>query len=277
MPMPKPTNTLRGLLALPLLTATVVCAGPFILAGTDADEHGSVAGGVNKDGWFFMQRALENLGAEVTNGNKTVAFLGTAFPASDAAQSAFDLSSLATSSGWTSAAIDVSGFADFFGGMGAVNITNVGILMMDSGSNVNGGVSGSAFVPYATIINDFVGDGGGLFSQANGYEWLKTLLPATSITIDQADGLALTPAGKAIFPGLTDADLSAGPHHSWFNSFSPISVLATRAGTNLAVVIGGKSGSITDPGTPVVSLPGSAALLGAGVLVLAARRKLTSR
>lgn len=271
--MSNPSSTLRGLVAISLLTATTAAAGPFILAGTDADEHGSVSGGVNQDGWFFMQRALENLGSEVTNGNKTVAFLGTAFPASDAASSAFNLSSLATSSGWTSASIDVSGFADFFSGAGAVNITNVGILMMDSGSNVNGGVSGSAFVPYATIINDFVGDGGGLFSQANGYEWLTALLPAVSITIDQDEGLTLTPAGKSIFPGLKDADLSAGPHHNWFNSFAPIPVLATREGTNLAVVIGGTGGSITEPGNPAVSLPGSAALLGAGLLALCTWRR----
>ena len=48
------------------ITVTAVClasssafAGPFILAGTDADDHGFVAAGANQDGWLFMQRALE--------------------------------------------------------------------------------------------------------------------------------------------------------------------------------------------------------------------------
>jgi len=36
-------------------------AGPFILAGTDADDHGSATASANVDGWLFMQKVLENL------------------------------------------------------------------------------------------------------------------------------------------------------------------------------------------------------------------------
>ena len=75
-----------------------------------------------------------------------------------------------------------------------------------------------------------------------------------------------------IFPGLTDADLSAGPHHNYFNNFSPIPVLATRTNTSLAVIIGGTGGSITNPGGPSVPVPGSVALLGAGLVLLGALR-----
>lgn len=268
-------KTLQALAAASLLSAGAAYAGPFILAGTDADDHGFVSSGVNQDGWFFMQRALENIGAGVTNGNTTVAFLGSTSTALTAANSAFNLSSLAGVGGWTSAAISSSDFADFFNGVGSVNINNVGILMMDSNGNVGGGVAGSAFVPYASIINNFVGAGGGLFSQANGYAWLTALLPAVTVTVQQADGLALTAAGNALFPGLTDADLSAGPHHNFFNNFSPIPVLATRTGTpnqGVAVIIGGTGGSITNPGGSV-PVPGSVALLGAGLVALGALRR----
>lgn len=78
------------------LASSTAFAGPFILAGTDADDHGSVSAGVNQDGWFFMQRSLENIGAGVTNSNKTVTILGSTGSAATAANSAFNLSSLAS-------------------------------------------------------------------------------------------------------------------------------------------------------------------------------------
>ena len=65
-----------------------------VLAGTDADDHGGVSGGVNQDGWFFMQRALENLAPGVTNGNKVVTILGSTSTAASAITSAFNLSNL---------------------------------------------------------------------------------------------------------------------------------------------------------------------------------------
>src|SRR5690606_19362011 len=75
-------------------------AGPFILDGTDADDHGYVSAGVNQDGWFYMQRAIENLAPGVTNGNTIVASLGASSTALTAANSAFSLSTLA-GNGWT--------------------------------------------------------------------------------------------------------------------------------------------------------------------------------
>jgi len=240
---------IAAVVAASSLFAGAAYAGPYILAGTDADDHGFANGSGNQDGWFFMQRALENLAGSVTNGNKVVTILGSTLAAATAANSAFNLSSLAGAGGWTVNTVTTADFATFFGGGGT--LANRGILMMDSGGNIGGGVSGANFVPFASAINNFVGGGGGLFSQANGYQWLSALLPELTVTSASATGLTLTPAGQSAFPGLNNGDLSAGPWHSYFNNVGAIPVLATglTANTPRAVIIGSSTGSITNPGT----------------------------
>ena len=244
--------------AAALLVGSAAYAGPFILAGTDADDHGFASGG-NQQGWLFMQKALENLGAGVTNGNKAVTILGSTSTASTAANSAFNLSSL-VGAGWTVNTVLVSNFGTFFTGAG---LAASGILMMDSGGNVGGGVDGSSYTAYATNINNFVGAGGGLFSQANGYQWLSTLVPTLTVVNESGTGLGLTAAGNTAFPALTNADLSSGPWHSSFSTTGAIPVLAVSdngSTLNHAVIIGGATGSITNPGGTVPE-PGSLALL----------------
>src|SRR5574338_97793 len=139
------------------LAAGSALAGPFILAGTDADDHGSATATGNLDGWLFMQKVLENLAPGVTNGNKTVAILGSTSTAATAANSAFNFSSL-MGAGWSVVTITAANFANFFGNVGAgTTLDDAGILMMDSDGNVGGGINGSVFTPYASLINSFVG------------------------------------------------------------------------------------------------------------------------
>ena len=218
--MKKTISLLAGITTLALLgTVSTSYAGPFILAGTDADDHGSVTGtvasGVNQDGWFFMQRSLENLAPGVTNGSKVVAVLGSnpGTQAHNAALSAFNNSAL-PAAGWTLTTYNDAALTTFLSG----GLAGAGIVMMDSAGNVSGGATGAeltAFTNNATNINTFLGNGGGLFSQSNGYGWVSALVPGLADVSASNTGLALTPAGNAAFPGLTNADLSAGPWHNY--------------------------------------------------------------
>lgn len=266
-----------------MVAAGAAQAGPFILAGTDADDHGFVSSGVNQDGWFFMQRALETIAPGVTNGNKTVVVLGSsAGDATNAATSAFNLSSL-VGAGWSLSFVDgLSAITSFFG-TPATGLNTAGIVMMDSGGNVGGGITAAELALVTTnanALNSFVGGGGGLFSQANGYAWLQPLVPGIVVNSAQASGLALTAAGSAAFPGLVNQDLSSGPHHQNFDNFGSLPVLATGIGAQagLEVILGAGSGSITDP-TPAIPEPSTYALMlgGLAAVAMAARRRRMQR
>lgn len=239
-----------SLLLLMGLTSTA-SAGSYILAGTDADDHGFVDAGGNQDGWLFMQRALENIAPGVTNSNKTVVVLGSSSTALSAATSAFNLSSL-PAAGWSISVVDgTANLTNFFTGSG---INSAGILLMDSSeNNVSGGATAAevgVFTANATKIDTFLGGGGGLFSQANGYGWVSALLPGLSVIGNSDQGLALTAAGTAAFPGLNNADLSSGPWHNSFANTGSIPILATSTNpslNNAPVVIGAFGGSVTVP------------------------------
>lgn len=257
----------RFLLAVAVATSALfsgaASAGPFIFSGTDADDHGFASGGANQDGWFFMQRSLESLAAGVTTGNKKVTILGSTSSSLTAASSAFNLSSL-VGAGWTLETVSTANFGTFFAAGGNLG---TGILMMDSGGNVTGGVSGTAFTPHAAAIDSFLTAGGSLFSQANGYQWLSGLIAGLLSVSEFETGLSLTAAGSAAFPGLNNGDLSAGPYHNSFQNIGALSVFATGTRTGNNVIIGSAGGSITNP-NPGVPEPASLLLVGLALTAL---------
>lgn len=301
-------KTVKSLFAK-FLSVSLLCfsasalAGPIIIAGTDADDHGFLNGSQNMTGWAFMQKAFENIGGAVTNGNKSVVCIGcNGSTATAAFNSATGLSSLAGAWTFMSLSSDAD-IAAFFNGTGVQNVGNTGIIYMPTvDNNVGGGISDeqlSIVNAQGNALNSFVSGGGGLFTQeqansAIGYGWLTSLIPGFTVRGDNTGGiwdsstLQLTSSGQAAFPGLTDADMTnATPWHAWFENYGALQPLAVGNGDNIgevndaviigggvsAVIVCGAPGQPECPTTPVPE-PGSLPLLAAGGLwLLAWRRK----
>jgi len=279
-----------ALVALGMLVGVPAAwAGPVIIDGTDANSHGQTdfTGTQNEDGWLYMQKVLENLAPQVGNGNRTIVSLGTDpnTTAFDAISSAFNLSNIAST--WNFVNInDVTDIASFLDGtpVGGVSLANTGILYLPTAGETGGDLSDdelNAINSRGAAINNFVGgagnpnQGGGLFAMAENpfsatpYGWLSSLIPSlTPVIGGDATDISLTPAGQAAFPGLTSADLSAGPWHAYFSgNFGGLQVLATAPTTdvqgniqNVPLILGGGAGTVITP--PPTGVPEPASVVG---------------
>lgn len=241
-------------------------AGPVIIDGTDANDHGFASGGANLTGWLYMQRVLENLASNVNASvAKVVVDVGTSTgQARDAIDSAFLLSVL-PNLGWS--LVHVDGAAAITTYLSTLSTATTGILYIPTAGNATGDLDTTELAAVnanAAKINTYVGGagtpatGGGLFSMGEtgtgAYGWLTTLIPGIAFTDAGGGGIAtdvnLTAAGTLAFPGLASPVTTGAvaPWHGYFSgSLGGLSVLGIandNAGVSRNVILGGGAGTV---------------------------------
>ena len=278
----KLTGKIFAAAVMATLCATAASAGPIIIDGTDANDHGSFSGGANQDGWFYMQRALESLQGSLGVTAHTVLNLGAdTSQAGSAINSAFTNSTLA-GSGWNMLGANGTGAGagSIDAALSSLSTATTGILYISTVNNSSGDLSTAELAvinAHAADIAAFVNNGGALFAMSEsdtvgGWDWLTSIIPTIN-PVDLGGGgtssaLSLTAAGATEFPGLNNGDLSAGPWHNYFTgTFGSLQVLAQDT-TGRAVILGGGAGAVLAQTPEPVSL----VLLCTGLVAVARRR-----
>ncbi len=233
--------------------------GPVILGGDDLTDHGSVDGsGDAVEGWLYIQRAIENIGPNVTRaGNDgSIAALGSesgSVATSDDAGAAIDLAGSKTSR--TVAHYEGATEIDTFFTNLASGAADPAIIHL-AGTGADNDFDSdeeTAITAHAAEIAAFVSSGGGLLSHGSYYGWLTALLPDASTVSSGGDGLYFTADGLADLPSLTVPDISAGPWHNHFEGdLGGLKVLVRSSEVldsnddDAAVIIGGAQVTFED-------------------------------
>jgi len=241
----------------PANATTVGTSGPVVIDGGDRDDHGSFSGGVNLNGWQYIQQMLNFAYTGSVNaagsGVLAIGASGKALTAITSADTALGLPAVTTVTG---AAISTVNFA----------LYKVIYVPSDAG-NTGGGISNAdeaLLTARKTDIQNYVNiTGGGLIALTESaskspYSWLA--LPGT-FTIDTAingtDKLTQTPLLAAAGFTITDTQLSNGtPWHNSFTGpagFNGLQVWVIDSKTNAAVTLGLPAHSI---GIGVTTTPG---------------------
>jgi hypothetical protein len=254
-----------------LFLAGAAYAGPVILGGDDLTDHGSRAGSANLEGWLYIERAVDNIlntpGNITRSGNNgSIAALGAAAvagcpPTCGGGNAGAAIASVAGVLGKTVNFYDgATAINQFFTDLqsGAVNPAMIWLAGTGAANNLDS-AEGAALTANATRIANFVASGGGLMAHGSGddaYGWLSALIPGI-VEVDVCNTPnTLTAAGMAAFPGLTNADISAGPCHNTFaGNLGSLQILARDSG-GLNFILGGGAGTVIGggPTNPVPTL-----------------------
>lgn len=255
---------------LALSLSVPVLAGPVILGGDDLTDHGSRSGTANILGWLYIEKAVGNIlntpGSITRPGNNgSIAALGSAAvagcpPTCPGGDAGAAIGSVAGVLGKTVNYYDgAAAINQFFTDLAAGTVNPAMLWLAGTGANNNlDSAEGAALTANAVRIAGFAASGGGVMAHGSGpdaYGWLSALIPGIiEVTTCSTPG-TLTPAGIAAFPGLTNADISAGPCHSSFSgNLGSLQVLARDSG-NLAFIIGGGAGTVIGGGPSATDVP----------------------
>ena len=249
--------------------AAVSMAGPVILGGDDLTDHGTrTAGGVNLEGWLYIQKAVDNVLSGVTRAGvitTNIVALGAAVnPTFTGGNAGGAIGSAANVLGKTVTYVNgATAINQFFADLAAGTV-NPGMLWFAGTGAANDldAAEGTALTNNAGAINAFGASGGGIMAHGSGstaYGWLSALLPGLSDSGGcSSSGATLTAAGQAAFPGLSNSDINnlAGPCHSSFTGdFGGLTTLAldgrsVQSGGPRSYIIGGGAGTIIQCGQP---------------------------
>lgn len=250
--------------------AHAALGGPVIIGGDDLTDHGSVnSAGDLQNGWLYLQRALENVSPKVVRpgADMSVAALGSTASTATSGNAGAAIGRAAAKAGLTVTYYDgAAAINGFFSALNASPPTTSPRIIWIAGTGASNDLDSSeaaALTANATSIADFVNSGGGLVSHGVEYGWLFALLPGlTTVNSGSSNDLYLTPEGIAAFPGVTNANVNAGPWHNYFQGDAGGLQVLVRSrnrndstGADAAVILGGAS--VTLPGA-IVLTPGTA-------------------
>lgn len=244
-------------------SAGAVVGGPVILGGDDLTDHGGLEGetGAAEEGWIYIEAAVANIKAKVGRANDgSIAVVGSADPGPLVPGMCCDagaaIKNAAEQNGMTVRYFDTvaeinAGFAAIANGSynpAILHISGTGagndIDECNDGDPANEQTDGEAITANAQVINTFVNQGGGLLSHSDCYDWVTALIPGLIAVSDEGAGgapVALTAAGQAAFPGITNEMMSAGPWHNHFQGdLGGLEVLATSEGDIFQVAQAGE-------------------------------------